>query len=137
MIYLAQFVGYIEVVEIPIAENKSDDEYAEQIHQYRKINGKLIAMIGESCYRNPICRALLRGYNGVQWAYYHLEFLMKRFKPKGEQRLRQLIVKFGQLTMAAIETLPEFIDRIKDYIAKIRSCDPSQVPTDEQIAIRA
>ena len=97
MIYLAQFVGYIEVVEMPIPEYESDEEYAERIHQYGKINGKLRAMIGRSCYRNPICRTLLRGYNGVQSAYYYLEFLIKRFKPKGEQRLAQLIVKFGQL----------------------------------------
>ena len=62
---------------------------------------------------------------------------MKRFKPKGEQRLGQLIVKFGQLMMTAAETLPEFTDRIRDCVAEIRACDPSQVPTDEQVAIRA
>ena len=48
-----------------------------------------------------------------------------------------MIVKFEQLTMTAIETLPDFIDRMRDCIAEIRACDPSQVPTDEQIAIRA
>ena len=37
--------------------------------------------------------------------------------------------------MTAIETLSEFMDR--DCIAEIRECDPSQVPNDEQIAIRA
>ena len=62
---------------------------------------------------------------------------MKRFKSKGKQWLAQLTVKLGQLTMTAIETLPEFIDWIRDCIAEIRSCNLSQVPTDEQIAIRA
>ena len=136
-IYLAQFMGYIEVIEMPIPEDESEEECAERINQYGKINGKLIAMIGGSCYKNPICRNLLRGYTGHQWAYYYLEFLMKRFKPKGEQRLGQLIVKFGQLTMTGTETISEFLDRIRDCIAEIRACDPSQVPTDEQTAIRA
>ena len=54
MIYLAQFVAYIEVVEMYIPENESDEQYAERIHQYGKINGKLIATIGGSSYRNPI-----------------------------------------------------------------------------------
>ena len=63
---------------------------------------------------------------------------MNRFKPKGEQRLGQLIVKFGQLTMTAVETISEFLDRIRDCKAEIRACDPSQVPTEEQqTAIRA
>ena len=62
---------------------------------------------------------------------------MKRFKPKGEQQLGQLIVKFGQLTMTAVETISEFLDRIRDCIAEIRACDPSQVPTEEQTAIGA
>ena len=137
MIYLAQIVGYIEVIEMPIPENESDEKYAERIHQFGKINRKLIAMIGGSCYRNPTCRTLLREYNGVQWAHYCLELLMKWLKPKGKQRLGQWIVKFGQLTMMAIETLSEFIDRIRDCTAEIRACDPSQVPTDEQIAIQA
>ena len=60
---------------------------------------------------------------------------MKRYKPKGEQRLGQLIVKFWQLTMTAIENLPEFIDRIRDRTAEIRACDPFQVTTDEQMEI--
>ena len=107
-----------------------------RIHRNGMINGKLIAMIGGSCNRNPICLTLLREYTGVQW-YYYFELLMKRFKPKREKRFGQLIVKFGQLTMMTIETLPEFIDRIRDCIVEIRACDPSQVPTEEQIAIRA
>ena len=61
---------------------------------------------------------------------------MKRFKSKGDQRLGQLIVKFGQLTMAAVETISEFLDLIRNCIAEIRACDPSQVPT-EETAIRA
>ena len=39
--------------------------------------------------------------------------------------------------MTAIETLPDIIDRIRDCIAEIRAFDSSQVPTDEQVAIRA
>ena len=63
---------------------------------------------------------------------------MKRFKPKGEQRMGQLIAKFRQLTITAIETLPEFIDRIRDCcITEIRACDLSQMSTDKQIGIRA
>ena len=46
---------------------------------------------------------------------------MKRFKPKGEQRLRQLIVKFGQLTITAVETISEFLDRIR-YCKHMRRC---------------
>ena len=122
---------------MPIPEDESENDQIESIHQYGKINGKLIRIIGGSCNRNPICRTLLRGYTGVEWTYYYLEFPMKRFKPKGEQRLGRLIVKFEQLTMTAIETLPKFNDRIRDCIDEIRACDPSQVPTDEQIAIRA
>ena len=68
LVYLAQFVGYVKVVEIPIPENESQEEYAERTHHYGKINGKLIAMIGGSCYKNLICRAPLRGYTGFQWA---------------------------------------------------------------------
>ena len=55
---------------------------------------------------------------------------MKRFKPKGEQRLGQLIVKFGQLTMTAVETISEFLDQIRDCKAEIRAHDPF-VPTEE------
>ena len=95
----------------------------------------LLVIVGKSCNRNPICRTPLWGYTGVQWAYYYLEFLIMRFKPKGEKRLGQLIVNFGQLTMTEILTLFEFIDRIRDYIVEIRACEPFQVPTDEQIAI--
>ena len=84
LIYLAQFVECTEVVEMSIPEDESDDDYAEIICQYGKINGKLIAMIGGSCYKNSFCRNLLRGYTGYQWAYYYCKFLMKRFKPKGE-----------------------------------------------------
>ena len=43
-IYLAQFMGYIEVIEMPIPEDESEEECAERINQYGKINGKLIAM---------------------------------------------------------------------------------------------
>ena len=39
--------------------------------------------------------------------------------------------------MTAFETLPEFIDRISDCIAEISAWHPSQVPTDEQLAIQA
>ena len=90
---------YIEVVEMPIPENETDKEHAERTNpSVWKDKWKAhIAMIGGSCCRNPICQTLLWEYTGVQWAYYYLEFLMKRFKPKGEQRLGQLIVKFGQL----------------------------------------
>ena len=63
-----------------------------------------------------------------EYAYYYLELLMKRFKQ---------IVKFGHLRMTAIKNLPQFIDRIRDCVAEIRSCYPSQVPIDEQTAIRA
>ena len=45
VIYLAQFV---KVEKMPIPEIESDEEYAERIRQYGKINGKLIAMIGGS-----------------------------------------------------------------------------------------
>ena len=31
LIYLAQFVVYIEVIEIPIPEDESEDDYAERI----------------------------------------------------------------------------------------------------------
>ena len=62
---------------------------------------------------------------------------MKIFKPKEEQRLGQLIVKFEQLTMTAAESISEFLDRIRDCIAEIRACDSSQVSTDKQTAIRA
>ena len=55
----------------------------------------------------------------------------EEIQTKGQQRLWQLIIKFGQLTMTAIETLPDFIDRIRYCIAEIRACDPSQVPSDE------
>ena len=55
LIYLAQFVRYIEVIEMPISEDESEDDYAERTRQYGKINGKLKAMIDESCYKNPIC----------------------------------------------------------------------------------
>ena len=37
MIYFAQFVGYIEVVEVPIPESELDKECAERIYQYGKI----------------------------------------------------------------------------------------------------
>ena len=90
---------------MPRREDESKDDYAERIRQYGKINGRLIAMIGGSCYKNQICRNLLRGYTGHQWANYNIEFLIKRFKPKREQRLGQLIVKFEQLTMTAVETI--------------------------------
>ena len=39
--------------------------------------------------------------------------------------------------MTAIETLSEFIDQIRNCIAEIRACNPSQVSTFEKIAIRA
>ena len=52
LIYLAQFVGYIEVIEMPIPEDESEDDYAERIRQYGKINRRLMAMIGGSCYIN-------------------------------------------------------------------------------------
>ena len=87
LIYLAQFVGYMKVAEIPIPEDGSEDDETDRVHQYGKISGKLIAIIGGSCYKNPICRALLRVHTGVQWAYSYLEFLIKRFKLKGEQQL--------------------------------------------------
>ena len=94
-------------------------------------------MIGGSCYTNPFYRVLLRGYRGVQSAYYYLEFLMKRFRSKGEQRLRQLNAKFGQLIIAAAETKSEFVERTQECIVEIWPCNPSQVPTDKQIAIWA
>ena len=84
LIYLAQFIGYIKIVQITIPEDESEEGQTEKTHQYEMINGKLIPMFGESCNKNPICRALLRVYTGVQWAYYNLEFLMKKFKPQGE-----------------------------------------------------
>ena len=61
----------------------------------------------------------------------------EEFKPKGEKRLGQLIVKFGQLTMTAVEIISDFLDQIRDYIAEVRACDPSQVTTEEQTSIRA
>ena len=61
----------------------------------------------------------------------------EEIQTKGEQRLGQLIVKFGQLTMTAVETISEFRDRIRDCIAEIRAYDPLQVPTEEQTTIRA
>ena len=87
-------------------------------------------MIGGSCNTNPIRRNLLRGYTGHQWMYYYLKFLIKRFRPKGEQRLGQLTVKFEQLTMTVEETISAFLDQIRDCIAEIRACDPSQVHTE-------
>ena len=42
LIYWAQFVGYIEVVDMPIPEDKSEDGYAEKIRQYGKLNGRLL-----------------------------------------------------------------------------------------------
>ena len=92
---MAQFVGYIEVIEIPIPEDESENDYTKRIRQYGKINGKLIAMIDGSRYKNPNCRNLQHEYTGHQWAYYYLEFPIQRFKPKGERRLGQLMVKFG------------------------------------------
>ena len=53
LFYLAQFVGYIEIIEMPIPEDESEDDNAEIIRQYGKINGRLIAMIGGSFYKNP------------------------------------------------------------------------------------
>ena len=61
---LAQFVGYIKVVEMLIPEDESENDYTERIRQYGKINGTLVAMISWSCYKNPICQNLLRGYTG-------------------------------------------------------------------------
>ena len=57
--------AYIDV-EMPIPEDKSENDYAKRIRQHGKINGKLIAMIGGSCYKNHFCRNLLRGYTGHQ-----------------------------------------------------------------------
>ena len=48
-------MGYIEVVEMPIPEDESEDDYAERIRQYGKINERLVEMIGGSCYKIPIC----------------------------------------------------------------------------------
>ena len=48
-----------------------------------------------------------------------------------------LILKFEQLTMTAVKTVLEFLDRITDCIAEIKACDPFQLPTEEQTAIRA
>ena len=39
--------------------------------------------------------------------------------------------------MTAAETISEFLDQIRNCIAEIRACDPSQVLTDEQKAIWA
>ena len=52
--YLTQFVGYIEVVEMSILEDESEEDYAERTRQRGETNGKLIAIIGGSCYKNPI-----------------------------------------------------------------------------------
>ena len=138
MLYLAQFFGYRKVVEMPICPPKGEDEdaHSERVRQYKEINGKWIAMVDGACYAKPKCQDLLRSITGVQCAHYYLEFFMKRFKPWGEQRLRQLIVKFVQLMMTAAETLLEFIDRIQDCATEIRACDPSHVPKDEQVAVR-
>ena len=48
------------------------------------------------------------------------------------KRMGQLIMKFGQLTMKAVETISEFLDRTRDCLAEIRACDPSQVLTEKQ-----
>ena len=63
------------------------------------------------------------GIQGSALGMYYLEFLMKRFRPEGEQRSGQLIMKFGQLTMTAAKNLSEFINRIQDCITEIRACD--------------
>ena len=41
LVYLAQFVGSFDVVEIPIPENESKNHYTERIRQYKKISGRL------------------------------------------------------------------------------------------------
>ena len=61
---------------------------------------------------------------------------MRRFSPKGDERLGQLLVKFGQLTMLYGEGPQEFTDRVLACKIEIKAVDSSQVPTEEQTIVR-
>ena len=61
---------------------------------------------------------------------------MRRFSPKGDERLGQLLVKFGQLTMLFEEGPQEFTDRVLACKIEIKAVDSSQVPTEEQTIVR-
>ena len=50
-------------------------------------------------------------YEGENWAFDLVEYLMRKFSPKGDERLRQLLVKFGQLMLYG-EGPQEFTDRV-------------------------
>ena len=74
-------------------------------------------------------------YEREKWAFDLVEYLMRRFSPKGDERLGQLLVKFGQLTMLYGEGPQEFTDRVLACKIEIKAVDSSQVPTEEQTIV--
>ena len=46
LMYLAQFMGYIKVIEMKIPDNETEEGGTEKIVRYEEINWKLIAIIG-------------------------------------------------------------------------------------------
>ena len=96
----------------------------------------LLSIIMGVVSKNKVARDVMLNYEGEKWAFDLVEYLMRRFSPKGDERLGQLLVKFGQLTMLYEEGPQEFTDRVLACKIEIKAVDSSQVPTEKQTIVR-
>ena len=136
MHYLLQEPLYETVLDMQRLPDEEQDQCDERMRPFGKINGKLLPIIMGAVSKNKVARDVMFNYEGEKWAFDLVEYLMRRFLPKGDERLGQLLVKFGQLTMLYEEGPQEFTDRVLACKIEIKAVDSSQVPTEKQTIVR-
>ena len=123
--YLLQEPLYETVLDMQRPPDEDQDQYDERIRQYGKVNGKLLSIIMGAVSKNKVARDVMLNYEGEKWAFDLVEYLIRRFSPKENERFGQLLVKFGQLKMLYEEGPQEFTDRVLACEIEIKAVDSS------------
>ena len=95
-------------MEISKGEEKAERE--KLLEKFDRINGKLTQLIMSSIHKFQTARKQIQAYEDEIWAFDILADLIKRFTPKTEAKLEELVARFGQLQMVHRELFQTFTD---------------------------